>query len=61
MLEELTVKSLGIRVTDTLYAAIKAAAERDHRSMANWITLAIQEKLARSTEDERNKGTHQRG
>ena len=48
------MKSLGIRVTDTVYEAIKAAAERDKRSMANWITLAIQEKLARSTEDERN-------
>jgi hypothetical protein len=31
------VKSLGIRVTDTVYAGIKAAAERDKRSMANWI------------------------
>jgi ion channel len=47
-----TVKSLGIRVTDTVYAGIKAAAERDKRSMANWIALAIDEKLTRSSEGE---------
>jgi len=47
------VKSLGIRDTDTVYAAIKAAAERDKRSMANWIALAIDEKLTRSSEGSR--------
>lgn len=46
------MKSLGIRVTDTVYAAIKAAAERDKPSMANWIALAIDEKLTRSSEGE---------
>jgi hypothetical protein len=46
------VKSLGIGVTDTVYAGIKAAAERDKRSMANWIALAIDEKLTRSSEGE---------
>jgi hypothetical protein len=46
------VKSLGIRVTDTVYAAIKAAVEWDKRSMANWIALAIDEKLTRSSEGE---------
>ena len=47
------MKSLGIRVTDTVYAAIKAAAERGKRSMANWIALAIDERLART---ERQRG-----
>jgi len=42
----------GIRVTDTVYPAIKAAAERDKRSMANWIALAIDEKLTRASEGE---------
>jgi hypothetical protein len=51
-LEKVPVKSLGIRVTDTVYAGIKAAAERDKRSMANWIALAIDEKLTRSSEGE---------
>ena len=46
------MKSLGIRVTDTVYATIKAAAERDKRSMANWIALAIDEKLTRSSAGE---------
>jgi hypothetical protein len=55
MLEEVPVKSLGIRVSDTVYAAVKAAAERDKRSMANWIALAIDEKLTRSAEGERTE------
>ena len=46
------MKSPGIRVTNTVYAAIKPAAERDKRSMANWIALAIDEKLTRSSEEE---------
>ena len=47
------MKSLGILVTDTVYAAINASAERDQRLMANWIALAINEKLTRSSEGER--------
>lgn len=49
------MKSLGIRVTDTVYATIKAAAERDKRSMAKWIALAIDEKLTRSSAGEQGR------
>jgi hypothetical protein len=41
------VKSLGLRVTDGLYAQIKQRAEAEHRSMANWVVVAVEEKIAR--------------
>jgi predicted HicB family RNase H-like nuclease len=41
------VKSLGLRVTDSLYAMIKERAEAEHRSMANWVVVAVEEKIAR--------------
>jgi predicted HicB family RNase H-like nuclease len=41
------VKSLGLRVTERLYAEIKDRANAEHRSMANWVVVAIEEKLAR--------------
>jgi len=46
------VKSLGIRVTDTVYAAIKAAAERDKR---RWRTGSPYDQM-RSSHD-RPKGS----
>jgi predicted DNA-binding protein len=55
MLEEFTMRSLGIRVTDSLYARIKATTEQEHRSMANWIVVAIEEKLAEVEEQRRGQ------
>jgi predicted HicB family RNase H-like nuclease len=48
------VKSLGLRVTERLYAEIKERAEAEHRSMANWVVVAVEEKIARE-QAERNE------
>ena len=47
MLENDLVRSLGIRITDRAYAEIKKRADAEHRSMANWVVVAIEEKIAR--------------
>ena len=48
------MKSLGLRVTERLYVEIKERAEAEHRSMANWVVVAIEEKIAREQKDERD-------
>ena len=47
------MRSLGIRVTERVYALVKAAAEREHRSMSNWVQVAIEERLARDEHSKR--------
>ena len=52
MIQPDLVKSLGLRVTERLYAEIKDRAEAEHRSMANWVVVAIEEKIAREQKEE---------
>ena len=52
MIQPDLVKSLGLRVTERLYAEIKQRAEAEHRSMANWVVVAVEEKIAREQRDD---------
>lgn len=50
MVEDL-VRSVSFRVGDSLYEAMRKAAEDDNRSLSNWIETVLKRELERRARD----------
>jgi hypothetical protein len=53
--ENPVVRYLGVRIPDELFEAVKAAAERDRRTLTAWVTIALEQHLARQERREREQ------
>jgi hypothetical protein len=50
------VRYLGVRIPEELFDSVKAAADRDRRTLTAWVTIALEEHLAEQERHERDRG-----
>ena len=52
--DNLDMRYISARIPDELFEQVKAAAERDRRTVTAWLTIAIEKSLA--DQEQREKG-----